>query len=113
MRLPKDRKDDYKQHFERFVMTVYQTVRKDRIRNPDEEQLRTMFFELPESSFPKLPGRDSNFNELDIEAEIEQALLASTKGFPNPKYKILKNFLNNYQEIKKKSQVEGMSMLGL
>lgn len=40
-------------------------------------------------------------------------MIASTKGFPNPKYKMLKNFLNNYQEIKKKNQVEGMSMLGL
>jgi len=28
LRPPKDRKDDYKQHFEKFVMTVYQTVKK-------------------------------------------------------------------------------------
>jgi hypothetical protein len=50
---------------------------------------------------------------LDIEAEIEQALLTNTRGFPNPKYKVLKNFLNNYQNIKKKTQIEGMSLLGL
>lgn len=69
LRLPKDRREDFKQHYERFVMTVYHTVKNNKLRNPDIELNRINAFNIPDSSFPKLPGREP-MSDLDIETEI-------------------------------------------
>lgn len=107
VRAPKD----YKNQYERLVMTVYQNAKKGHGRNPSlDERGRLSSLEAPDPSLPKL-REESKLAAMD--SEIEQILLASAKGFPNPKYRVIRNFLNSYQEIRKRNQIESMDMLGL
>jgi hypothetical protein len=39
-------------------MTVYHTVKKDRNKHLDDEQVRAAFFDVPDATLPKLSERD-------------------------------------------------------
>ena len=52
--------------------------------------------------FPKLTKATNGVNYFEIDTDIDKAVLYSSRAFPNAKYKVLKNFLNNCDDLKKK-----------
>jgi hypothetical protein len=86
---------------------------KIKLFEKDTEKMKVMCFEFPIEANSHISSLAEQFEEEQYNHTNAQHMSTAYRGLALCKFKMLKNFFNNYQEEKKRGHKQDMNVLGL